>query len=95
MRSPITRHRGLPRARRARPRDRAAKQSDEFAPFQSTKFRQVAAIRKGRSIPEDGNQVRTCAVHDFGRAAVRCGSTPEVAVWALMSAFAGSGHSVA
>jgi hypothetical protein len=31
-------------------------------------------------------------VQDFGRAAVRCGSPPEVAVWALMSALADSGR---
>ena len=46
-------------ARRERPCRCAAKPGDEAAPFQSTKFRQVAAIQKGRSIPEVGDQVRT------------------------------------
>ena len=63
-------------ARRERPCCRAAEQGDEAASFQLIEFRQVAAIRKARSIPEGGHQVRTCAVRDFGRAAVRCGSRP-------------------
>jgi len=71
---------GLLRARRNGPCCRAAEQGYEAAPFQSTKFRQVAAIRKGRSILEDGDQVRSCAVQDFGRPTVRSGSTPEVTV---------------
>jgi len=58
-----------------RPRcDSAAEKGDEAAPFQLIEFHQVAAIRKARSIPEGGDQVRTCAVQDFDRAAVRCGS---------------------
>jgi hypothetical protein len=65
----------LLRVRRDRPCGRrAAEQGDEAAPFQLIEFRQVAAIRKAHSIPEGGDQVRTCAVQDFGRAAVRCGS---------------------
>jgi hypothetical protein len=68
---------GLLRACRERPSSRAADQGDEAAPFQLIEFPQVAAIRKARSIPEGGDQVRTCAVQDFGRAAVRCGSKPE------------------
>jgi hypothetical protein len=39
-----------------------------------TKFHQVAAIRKARSIPKGSDQVRTCAVQDFGPPAVRNGS---------------------
>jgi hypothetical protein len=35
------------------------------------------------------------ALRDFGSAYRRYGSTPEGAVWALMSAFTGCGHSVA
>ena len=42
--------------------------------FKLTKFRQVAAIQKGRSILEDGDQVRSCAVQDFGWPTVRSGS---------------------
>jgi len=64
----------LLRAHRERPHGRAAEQGNEAAPFQLSEFRQVAAIRKARSIPEGGGQVRTCAVQDFGRAGVRCGS---------------------
>jgi len=46
-------------ARRERPRrNRAAEQGDEAAPSQLTKFHQVAAIRKARSIPKGGDQVR-------------------------------------
>jgi hypothetical protein len=67
----------LLRARSKRPHCRAAEQGYEAAPFQSTKFRQVAAIRKGRSILEDGDQVRNCAVQDFGRPTVWSGSKPE------------------
>jgi hypothetical protein len=37
-------------------------------------FRRVAAIRKARSIPEGSDQVRTCAVQDFGRSVLRSGS---------------------
>jgi len=61
--------------RRKRPRcENATEQSDEAAPFQLIEFRQVAAIRKARSIPESGDEVRTCAVRDLGQVAVRCGS---------------------
>jgi hypothetical protein len=42
------------------------------------KFHQVAAIRDARSIPKGGDQVRACAVQDFGRAAVRSGSSTEM-----------------
>ena len=58
-------------------------------------FRQVAAVRKARSIPESGVQVRTCAVQDFGRAFVRCGSKQESASLGLMSAPTSCGRAAA
>jgi hypothetical protein len=64
----------LLRTSRERPRRRADEQGDEAAPSQFTKFHHVAAIWKARSIPKGDDQVRTCAVQDFGRPAVRCGS---------------------
>jgi hypothetical protein len=69
------RHRRLLRAHRERPCYRArAEQCDEAAPSQLTKFPRVAAIRKARSIPKGGDEVRSCAVQDFGQPAVRSGS---------------------
>jgi hypothetical protein len=55
---PDHRRRRLLRLRHNGPRRRAAEQGDEAAPFQLIEFRRVAAIRKARSIPEGGDQVR-------------------------------------
>src|SRR6516165_8143175 len=80
------RHRTLLRTRRNGPCRRAAKQGDEAAPFQLIEFHQGTTVREARSIPEVGDQVRTCAVQDFGWAVVRCGSKREAISFGIMSA---------